>query len=165
MEVRKVELMRYYACDGREFDNYFECVAYEDAKRIELDAEIRERLTKITTLREEVNEHRLRFSVANCDAIVALNDGNKIIFHIKMLEYYRSKIDYNIHKSNLYVERRCFNELLDKAYLWFGNRKHKSMYAKKERRQKSLRWRQENTPDKWRTPNKIRVSKKEDNNE
>lgn len=41
------------------------------------------------------------------------------------------------------------------------------MYAKKERRQMSLRWRQENTPDKWRTHNKIRVSKqpKEDNNE
>ena len=166
MQMQRVEVIQYRAVDGKLFDNIDKCLAYEREKRSELDYEIHKRRLKIITLKEQANKLRLQFCLAKCDAQIALNGGNKIIFHMKMIEYYKGKVDYGCSKSDLYYNRKVLNELLDQSYLWFGDEKHKSKFAKNERRHKSLRWRQENTPDKWRTPIKIRVSKllKEDNN-
>lgn len=167
MVLKRVEVIRYLSCDGKEFDNHDKCLAYEREKCVQLDCEIASMRGKIRRLKDEANESRLRFRLARLDAYDALRGGSVITFHMKMIEFYKGKVDYNINKSNLYVGRRHLNELLNKAYLWFGERKHKSKFAQQERRKKSLRWRQENTPNKWRTPIKIRVSKlhKEDNNE
>lgn len=159
MEIRRIEVCRYYACDGKVFDDADKCLAYEREIRVELDEKIHKRRCEIITLKEQADELRLRFSVAKCDALLALNTGGVRTFHKKMYEYYEGKSVYNVRRATLHSERVLLNRLLDKSYLWFKDRKHKSMYAKKERRQMSLRWRQENTPDKWRTPNKIRVSK------
>jgi hypothetical protein len=166
MECRKVEVTRYYAIDGKQFDDAAECLTYEREKSMELCAAINANRARITILRERANECRLRLCVAKYDALIALGRGERILFHMKMIEYYKGKTDYSSSRVNLYAERRRLNELLDKAYLWFGC-KNKSRLSKKERREKSLRWRSEHTPDEWRTPNKIRVSKqpKEDNNE
>jgi TfoX/Sxy family transcriptional regulator of competence genes len=149
-----IAVIRYYACDGKEFDNGDKCLAYEREKCVQLDSEISVMREKIRSLKDRANESRLRFHLARLDAYDALSGGHVIAFHMKMIEFYKGKLDYNANKSNLYVERRHLNELLNKAYLWFGERKHKSKSAKQERRKKSLRWRQENTPDKWRTPPK-----------
>ena len=167
MQIKRVEVLQYRAADGKLFDSSDKCLAYERDKRMELDYEIHKQRLQIITLKEQTNKLRLQFCLAKCDAQIALSSGEKIIFNMKMIEYYKGKVDYNCSKSDLYYRRKLLNELLDQSYLWFGDKKHKSKFAKNERRHKSLRWRQENTPDKWRTPIKIRVSKqqKEDNNE
>lgn len=159
MESRKVEVIHFFACDGKEFSNIDECLAYERKVREALEYAIPESRMKIKDLKRKANTYRLQFLVAKCDALDALNDGKMITFHEKMIEYYINKKDYANCKFDLFFERRHLNELINNSCLWFGDRKHKSKLAKSIRRKKSLRWRQENAPDKWRTPNKIRVSK------
>lgn len=106
-----------------------------------------------------MNTYRLQFLVAKFDALDALKNYKRVTFHEKMIEYYKNKSDYDVCRFDLHLERRYLNELFNNSCLWFGDRKHKSKLAKDIRKKKSLRWRQDNTPDKWRTPNKIRVSK------
>lgn len=162
MTTKQVTVTKYIACYGEEFNTYSECKAHEREKMHELDYEIRNKRIEIITLKEKAEDIRLKFSLAKCDAQLALNCGNIIAFHEKMAEYYNCKINYNITKLDLYLKRKLLNEFLDQFYLWFGGRKHKAKLARIERRHKSLRWRQENTPDKWRTPRK---ENKEDKHE
>jgi hypothetical protein len=49
--------------------------------------------------------------------------------------------------------------VIDNLYMWFGLHKKKSSVARLERRKRSLIFRRDHTPDQWRTPHKIRVSK------
>lgn len=159
MTSKQVTVTKYIACDDKEFNDIHECLAYEQEKAVELEVEIRRYRGLITSLKEKANESRLKFRLAQCEANEALKDGKIITFHKMMAEYYEGKIHYLYITSDLCIERRYLNKLINKYYLWFGRLKHKSTEAKAERRKKSLRWRQENTPDKWRTPNKIRVNK------
>jgi Ca2+-dependent lipid-binding protein len=164
MLVKRVEVLRYYACDGTVFGEESKCYNYEKELKRNLYAEIKDNQIEICKLKIEMNKTRLQFLVDRCDALEAVN---KVAFHEKMADYHKGKIDYQIVESDLKDARMEIRRLYDEAYEWFGTSAGKSRIAKKERSDKSLRWRQENTPDKWRTPNKIRVSKqpKEDNNE
>lgn len=76
-----------------------------------------------------------------------------------MAEYWRLVSEYNVKRRELYEVRRRIRIETDRLYMWFGHYKKKSSVARLERKRRSARWRQENTPDKWSTPNKIRVSK------
>lgn len=167
MFTKKVEVSRYYSCDGKEFAYEDVCLQYEKELKQKLEDDIQKQRIQIRNLKIEKNEYRLQFLIDKCDAFNYLYDAcNKIGYHKKMAAYYDGKDDYKLVVSDLVDAYENINILYDRAYLWFGTHKHKSRLAKEERRKKSLRWRQENTPDKWRTPNKIRVSKlpKEDNN-
>lgn len=159
MTSKQVTVTKYIACDDKEFNNIDECRAYEMEKRVKLKDEICKQRVLIASLKEKANESRLKFHLAHCEAYNALNYGKMMTFHKRMAEYYEGKMQYIYHKSDLCIERRYLNKLINKYCLWFGGMRHKSTEAKAERREKSLRWRQENTPDKWRTPNKIRVNK------
>jgi hypothetical protein len=167
MVLRKIEVTRYFSCDGKEFAFSDACREYERELKVQIYYEICKSRVKIKTLKQKANEKRLQFLVAKLDAIDASNDGKAILFHEKMIEYYKAKTEYHVYESDLHFERIRLSEFTDKFYMWFGEMKHKSEFAKQNRREKSLHWRKENTPDKWRTPYKIRVSKlpKEDNNE
>ena len=159
MISRKVEVTRYYACDGKEFAYEGLCLAYEKELQAKLESNIYEMKNKIRRLKEEMNRLRLQFSVAKCDAFDAIRVGNKVEYHDKMATYYAGKNDYNLAVFAIKKNRRTVYGMYNRAYELFGTHKHKSNLARNERRLKSSRWRQENTPDKWRTPNKIRVSK------
>ena len=167
MTVRNIEVIRYYSCDGKEFAYEDVCLQYEKELKQKLEDDIQKQRIQIRRLKTEKNECRLQFLIDKCDAISYLySAGNKIGYHKKMAAYYDGKDDYKLIESDLTDAYQDINILYDRAYLWFGAHKHKSRLAKEERRKKSLHWRRENTPDKWRTPNKIRVSKlqKENNN-
>lgn len=159
MTVKRIEVTRFYACDGKEFDDADECHDYEMKRRVVLEDEIRKCRAQITSLKEQANESRLQFRLAQCEANEALDDGRMATFHKKMAEFYEGKTRYVYYKIKLRLERRNINNLINKYYLWYDGMRHKSMKAKAERKEKSLRWRQENTRDKWSTPYKIRVSK------
>jgi len=156
MESRRFEVIRYIACDGTVFNLPTKCMEYEKELRRKLYCEIQDQRIEISKLKIEQNKTRLQFLINKCDALEAVN---KIAFHERMADYHRGKIDYQIIDSDLQDAYREINRMYDKAYEWFGTSINKSRIAKKERRDRSLRWRQENTPDKWRTPNKIRLSK------
>lgn len=160
MFTKRVEVTRYYACDGKEFAHEDVCSSYEKALLVKLDIEIENKNIEISKLKFEKNKTRLQFLISKCDAFNALYGGrNRIKYHEKMAEYHKGKVDYRVLELKLKDARKNINILYNKAYEWFGTHKHKSNLAKIERRKKSLRWRRDNTPDKWRTPNKIRVSK------
>lgn len=151
MESKRVEVIRYYACDGTVFSEGNRCLEYEKELRRRLYVEIQDQQIEINRLKIEKNKTRLQFLVDKCDALEAVN---KIVFHERMADYHRGKVDYQIIDSDLQDAYREIHMLYDKAYEWFGSSVGKSRIAKKERRDRSLRWRQENTPDKWRTPPK-----------
>ena len=167
MKSKVVEVVRYYSCDGKEFEFSEACRAYEQELKARIYYKIYEMRVNIKTFKQKANESRLQFLVAKFDALDALKDDRIVTFHQKMVEHYKARAEYHLHKSNLSFERARLSEYIDKIYMWFGEMKCKSELAKQDRKKKSLRWRQENTPDKWRTPNKIRVNKqpKENNNE
>ena len=153
MIAKKVEVTRYYACDGKEFACADLCSAYEKSFQVKLERDIRYMQYEIRKLKEEKNQLRLQFSVAKFDAFEALCKGDKVGYHNKMTDYYKGKVSYQLAASNLKESYEVVNRLYNRAYEWFGTHKHKSNSARIERRQRSLRWRQENTPDKWRTSN------------
>lgn len=161
MKTVKVEVTHYVACDGQEFDDYDKCLAYESEKRMRLINDVRQHREIVRTLKEFANQCRLQFLLAQVEAQDAAFVGDRLTYHRKMSDYYANKKAYNGYISSLSSARNVLNELLDLSYVQFGDRKKLSRAAKKERREKSLRWRKANTPDKWRTPNKIRVSKQQ----
>lgn len=163
MTAKKVEVTHYYACDGKEFACVDLCSEYEKALEAKLERDIHYMQNKIRRLKEEKNRLRLQFSVAKCDAFDALCKGNKIEYHDKMADYYKGKVDYQLVVSDLKETYRIVHRLYNRSYEWFLTHKHKSNLARTERKKKSLRWRQENTPDKWRTPN-TRGEKTDDSN-
>jgi hypothetical protein len=151
MLVRRVEVLRYYACDGTVFGEESKCYNYEQELKRNLYVEIQDKQIEICKLKIEMNKIRLQFLVDRYDALEAVN---KVAFHEKMVDYHKGKIDYQIVESDLKDAYKEIHMLYDKAYEWFGTSAGKSRIAKKQRRDRSLRWRQENTPDKWRTPPK-----------
>lgn len=159
MKTVKVEVTHYVACDGREFDDYDMCLAYESERRMRLIDDVRHNRESVRTLKEFANQCRLQFLLAQVEAQDAAFVGDRPTYHKKMYDYYANKKAYNGYISSLSSARNTLNRLLDQSYIQFGDRNRSSSAAKKERREKSKRWRETNTPDKWRTPNKIRVSK------
>lgn len=159
MKPIKVEVTHYVACDGQEFDDYDKCLAYESEKRKRFIDDVRHNRENVRTLKEFANQCRLQFLLAQVEAQDAAFVGDRLTYHKKMSDYYANKKAYNGYISSLSSVRNTLNRLLDQSYFQFGDRNRSSMAAKRKRREKSKRWRETNTPDKWRTPSKIRVSK------
>lgn len=164
MERVQKTVDRFIACDGTEFDDADKCLAHEREQRALLEYEIHQ-------LRREIKEQKWVVTEAMMKARLTKIEADKCArfrsaglkakreWHEKMIAYYDMCIEARNNKRRLREARRALSIKTDYAYQWFGDLKRKSSIAKLERRRKSLRWRQENTPDKWRTPNKIRCNK------
>ena len=164
MERVQKTVDRFIACDGMEFDGADKCLAHEREQRSVLYAEIQVLRMNIKELKRVVTEAMMRARLAKIDADSAMlyrSAGLKAKreWHEKMIAYYDMCIEARNQRGKLREARRGLSIKTDYAYQWFGDLKRKSSIAKLERRKKSLMWRRDNTPDKWRTPNKIRVNK------
>ena len=63
MEVKKVEVIRYHACDGTVFSKDIMCLEYEKELRRRLSVEIQDQQIEISKLKIEKNKTRLQFLI------------------------------------------------------------------------------------------------------
>lgn len=171
MTTKQVTVTKFISCDGMEFGTRQECEAREREVRNLLEHDLWEQWHKGRELKNTINEARINAQITLLDAqelkLKAMSAMQKSKYHKLMVNYWAYTSAYNVKLRELYEVRRKMSMIIDSLYMWFGSHKKKSSTARVERRRRSHAWRVANTPDKWRTPNKIRVSKqpKEDNNE
>ena len=163
MTTKQVTVTKFVSCSGIEFDNELECANYESNLRVELQQDVYEHLKKINELKEEVNMLRINAQLAKLDAekqkAEARSAMGKSRFCKLMADHFQYVSEYNQKRRKLHEVRRALSMIIDNQYMWFGFKSRRSSVARLERKRMSLRWRSEHTPDQWRTPNKIRVSK------
>lgn len=163
MTTRQVTVTMYVACDNKQFDIRSECEAHEREIRNLLEHEAWELLRKKRELRYAINEARIKARLARLDAEKQKAEARSAMGKSKycklMSDYWGFISVYNIKRRELFEVRRKISITNDNLYMWFGLHKNKSSVARLERINRSLMWRREHTPDQWRTPNKIRVSK------
>ena len=163
MTTKQVTVTKYVSCSGIEFDNELECANYESNLRCELQQDVYEHLKKINELKEEIDECRIKAQLARLDAEklkgLSVSAIDKSRFCKLMADHFMYVSEYNQKRRKLFEVRRALSMIIDNQYMWFGFKKRRSSVARLERKRMSLRWRSEHTPDQWRTPHKIRVSK------
>ena len=163
MTTKVVEVTKYISCDGGEFNTRSECEAHEYKTRNLLEHNVWELQGKKRELLCAINEARINARIAWLDAQklkpVARSAMGKSEYCELMSDYWRFVSVYNTRRRELYELRRKISFATDNLYMWYGFHRKKSSVARLERRKRSLAWRREHTPDQWRTPNKIRVSK------
>lgn len=163
MTTKQVTVTKYISCDGQEFDTQAECVAHERETRKFLEDKLYEFRCKKLALLEAINDSRINARILHLEIqkqkLKTRNDIGKSEYYKQLSTYWRFVSEYNTRRRTLSTLRRGIRDITNDLYKWFGRCKKKSSIARLERKEKSLRWRQENAPDKWRTPNKIRVSK------
>lgn len=163
MTTKQVTVTKYVSCSGIEFDNELECANYESNLRVELQRDVYEHLKKINELKEEIDECRIKAQLARLDAEklkgLSVSAIDKSRFCKLMADHFMYVSEYNQKRRKLFEVRRALSMIIDNQYMWFGFKKRRSSVARLERKRMSLRWKQEHTPDQWRTPHKIRVSK------
>ena len=164
MTTKQKTVTMYVACNGVEFPSQYECENYESNLKVELQRDVFNHMERIKDLKEEVNEARINSQLARFDAekvkrecVVTAMDRAK--FCELMARHFRYVSDYNQKRRKLWEMRRALSMIIDNQYMWFGKKSRRSSVARLERKRKSEMWRRENTPDKWRTPHKIHVSK------
>lgn len=163
MTTKEVTVTKYIACDNKEFITRQDCWAYERDMRNLYEQRMYELRGDKRKLLYEVNEARIKARIAWLDAqkLKLRNSSamNKSKYHALLSNYWQQISVYNTKRCELRDVRSRVSTIADRLYIWFGLHKKKSHVARLERRHRSEAWRKENTPDKWRTPNKIRVSK------
>jgi len=163
MTTKQATVTKYISCDGGEFNERSECEAHERETRKLLENQAWELLQKKRELKYAINEARIKARLARLDAEKQKAEARSAMGkskHCKLMSDYWGFVSvYNIKRSELREARRSTSMVIDNLYMWFGLHKKKSSVARFERRKRSLEFRREHTPDQWRTPNKIRVSK------
>lgn len=163
MTTKEVTVTKYIACDEQEFITRAECEAHEREVRNLVEHELYELLVTKRQFKYAINEARIKARIAWIDAqkweMGTRSAKGKSQYHALMADHWNMTSVYNAKRRELREVRRKISIATDRLYMWFGLHKKKSWVAKLERRRRSDEWRKANTPDKWRTPNKIRVSK------
>lgn len=164
MTTKQVTVTKYVSCSGVEFDNALKCENYESNLRIELHGDMYELRKRINELKEEINEHRIKAQLARLDALklkreCVITAMDRSRFCKLMADHFCHVSEYNQKRRKLFEARRALSMITDNLYMWYGEYARKSSVARLERRKCSYMWRREHTPDQWRTPHKIRVSK------
>lgn len=168
MTTKQVTVTKYISCDGNEFNTCQDCEEHERGTCDLLECQVRELLGKKRELRYAINEARIKARIARLDAEKlkpeARSSAGKSKYCKMMSEYwalvYWALVHvYNVKRRELNDVRRTMSMVIDNLYMWFGRHKKQSAIARLERRRRSDMWRREHTPDQWRTPIKIRVSK------
>lgn len=163
MTTKQVTVTKFISCDGMEFGTRQECEAREREVRNLLEHDLWEQWHKKRELKNAINEARINARVALLDAqelkLKARSAMQKSEYCKLMANYYAYTSAYNVKRRELFEVRRKMSMTIDSLYMWFGSHKKKASTARVERRRRSHAWRVEHTPDQWRTPNKIRVSK------
>lgn len=163
MTAKQVTVTKYVSCDDVEFDSCDECAAHERETRNLLEHQAWELLRKKRELKFAINEARIKARLARLDAEKQKAETRSAMGKSKycklMSDYWGFVSVYNIKRRELFEARRNTSIVIDNLYMWFGLHKKKSSVARLERRKRSLAFRRDHTPDQWRTPNKIRVSK------
>lgn len=164
MTTKQVTVTKYVSCSGVEFDNALECKNYESNLRRELHGDRYGLQKRIYELKEEINECRINAQIARLDAEklkreCVITAMDKARFCKLMADHFQYVSEYNQKRRKLREARRALSMITDNLYMWYGEYARKSSVARLERRRKSEQFRHEHTPDQWRTPHKIRVSK------
>ena len=164
MTTKQVTVVKYVACNGVAFDDKHECENYESNLKVDMQRDVFNLMSRIKDLKEEINEARINSQLARLDAEkvkreCAITAMDKAKYCELMARHFRHVGDYNQKRRKLWETRRALSMIIDNQYMWFGKKSRRSSVARLERKRKSDMWRRENTPDKWRTPHKIRVSK------
>lgn len=163
MTTKEVTVTKYIACDGVEFNTCSECEAHEREVRNLHEQQVYELRCRKRELLYAINDARINARITWLKAeewkAQTRSAMGKSKYFSLMAEYWQLTSEYNTKQRELYNVRRRIGMAIDSLYTCFGQHKKQSSVARLERRRRSLRWRQENTPDKWTTPNKIRVSK------
>lgn len=162
MTIKKVTVTKYIACDGQEFDTHDVCFAHEREVMNMLENDVYQLQCEMRKLLYAINDARINARISWIDAQKLKPTGGareKCEYCALMSSYWSRTADYNVRRRELFEVRRKISIEIDNLYMWFGHHKKKSSVARLERKRRSDVWRQENTPDKWRTPNKIRVGK------
>lgn len=163
MTTKQVTVTKYVSCSGVEFDAAIECETYESNLRRELHGDRYELRKRVSELKEEVNECRIKAQIARLDAEklkrLSVSAIDKSRFFKLMADHFCHVSEYNQKRRKLFEARRALGMITDNLYMWYGEYARKSSVARLERKRKSDMWRREHTPDQWRTPHKIRVSK------
>ena len=163
MTTKQVTVTKFIACDGMEFGTRSECEAREREVRNLLEHDVYELRRKKYELKNAINEARINARIAWLDAqklkAEARSAMSKSEYCKLMANYWAYTSAYNSKRRTLFEVRRRISASIDSLYMWFGHYKKKSSVARLERRRRSDAWRKEHTPDRWRTPHKIRVSK------
>lgn len=162
MMTAQVMVTKYIACDDQEFITCSECEAHEREVRNLVEHQLYELRCEKRKVRFAINEARIKARIARLDAenqkAEAMSAMGKSKYCTLMSDYWQQTSAYNAKRREMFELRRKIGIATDRLYMWFGLHKKKSLVAKLERRRRSEEWRKANTPDKWRTPNKIRVS-------
>lgn len=163
MTTKEVTVTKYIACDDEEFATRAECEAHEREVMNLLEREVYDQRCAKRQLKFAIDEARIKARIAWLDAQKWKQETRSAMgkskYHLLMADYWNRTSVYNAKRRELREVRRSLSVSTDRLYMWFGFHKKKSWVAKLERRRRSEEWRKANTPDKWRTPNKIRVSK------
>jgi len=164
MTTKQVTVTKFVSCSGVEFDNPVECESYESNLRSELHGDRYELRKRINELKEEINECRIKAQLARLDALklkreCVITAMDRSRFCKLMADHFCHVSEYNQKRRKLFEARRALSMITDNLYMWYGEYARKSSVARLERKRKSDMWRREHTPDQWRTPHKIRVSK------
>lgn len=163
MTTKQVTVTKYIACDGRELDTSDRCMAHERETRNVLEHDVYQMRLDMRELMYAINEARINARISMVEAQRLKSEvrsaKGKSEYCKMMSEYWRFTSEYNIKRRELFVIRRKVSMAIDNLYMWFGLHKKKSSVARLERRKRSLMFRRDHTPDQWRTPHKIRVSK------
>lgn len=162
MTTKEVTVTKYIACDEQEFITRPECEAHEREVRNLLEHEVYELRGDKRKLLFAINEARIKARIAWIDAqkwkMETRSAMGKSKYHTLLSNYWQQTSAYNAKRRELRDVRRRISVSTDRLYMWFGLHT-RSWVARLERKRRSEEWRKANTPDKWRTPNKIRVSK------
>lgn len=162
MTTTQVMVTKYIACDDQEFITRQECEAHEREVRNLLEHEVYELRGDKRKLLFVVNEARIKARIAWIDAQKWKQETRSALgkskYHMLMSDHWNQTSIYNAKRRELREVRRRISVSTDRLYMWFGLHT-RAWIAKLERRRRSEEWRKANTPDKWRTPYKIRVSK------
>lgn len=163
MTTKQVTVTKYIACDNQVFNTRSECEAHEREVRLTLEDEVWELSKRKRELLYAINEARIKARIAWLDARKLKPEVrgamDKCRYCALMSNYWSRTSEYNTKRRELFEVRRKISMVIDSLYMGFGLHKKQSSVARLERRSRSDSWRKENPPDKWRTPNKIRVSK------
>lgn len=163
MTTKVVEVTKYISCDGEVFNTRSECEAHERETRNLLEHNVWELQGKKRELLCAINEARINARIAWLDAQKLKPEARSAMGkseYCKLMSYYWRFVSvYNTRRRELYELRRKISFAMDNLYMWYGFHRKKSSVARLERRKRSLAFRRDNTPDQWRTPHKIRVSK------
>lgn len=162
MTTKQVTVTKYISCDEQEFITRAECEAHEREVMNLLEHEVYELRDNKRKLQYAINEVRIKARIAWLDAqklkLEARSAMCKSRYFSLMSNYWQLTSAYNAKRCDLFEVRRRISVSTDRLYMWFGLHT-RAWIAKLERRRRSEEWRKANTPDKWRTPYKIHVSK------